>query len=394
MRQRARRVLAISCLTFLGFGVITGSWGVLLPDLAAKSASDLASAGFIFTALFFGALVSETMVGLLTDRFGHGIIITGGLLLLGAGIAGVAASRTLALTLACEAVTGLGVGAIEVGVQTLVAAAFAARSVAALNLLNVFFGAGAFLGPVLAGLVERRWQNTLPLLWATSAFFVAQVPFFASLALDRPTSAAPRRHSPDRAVLRMRLLWPLGALLLLYVGLETGIGGWTATYVARTAHVGMSTAALVAASFWLALTMGRVLAVMVARKLTAPTLVAASLVGAVAGGVLLVMSAGRLGLTIAAVIVLGTSFGPIFPTVLAMVAHLAAEHAGKATGVVVALGSVGGSLLPPAQGLLLVDHGLVASALLVLGAALAMLGLFVSTRVPAGNALAGWASTR
>lgn len=380
-RQSAQRALAVSCSIFLAFGMLNGAWGATLPDLASNAASGLAATGLVFTALFLGGLASEATAGLLTDRFGQRPVIAGGLALVSAGALGVSTSHALALTLLCAAVAGLGVGAIEVGVQVLVATVFAERSVRALNFLNIFFGAGAVIGPFLAGIIARRWHTTLPVLWIVAALFLAQLLLVITLPLPARPRAAEQRLAPGRAIYRSPALWTLGALLLVYVGVETGIGGWTVSYVMRTNAVAVSTAALVASSFWLALTGGRILAVYLAKHLTSYGLVGLSLCGAALGGLLLVVSLGHFGFTVAAVVLLGFSFGPIFPTALAITTGLFRDHTGQATSVVVALGSVGGSLLPPLQGLLLVRTGARASAVFVLAETLAMLALFVGVRM-------------
>jgi fucose permease len=101
----------------------------------------------------------------------------------------------------------------------------------------------------------------------------------------------------------------------------------------------------------------------------------AALAGALVGGVLLAASTGGMQLTIAAVLLLGFCFGPIFPTALALATAAFPRTPGMAASVVVAMGSVGGMMLPWFQGALLEHTGPAASVLLVAAGTLAMLGL-------------------
>jgi MFS transporter, FHS family, L-fucose permease len=135
-----------------------------------------------------------------------------------------------------------------------------------------------------------------------------------------------------------------------------------------------ASAALVASGFWFALTLGRVLGTMLGLRFTPPTLLTVSLLGVVGGAALLRFGVGDLGRSVAGVLLLGLSCGPVFPTVLAVVAS-GAHANGTAASLVLALGNCGGLIIPALIGLLLSQYGPVAAARLVLGAALTMLAL-------------------
>jgi MFS transporter, FHS family, L-fucose permease len=389
----ARGTMVASCMSFFALGMITAALGPALPDLAANASSNLATLGAIFTALFLGGFIAQLLAGPLNDRLGQRPVLLAGIGLLAAGTGGVAMSHALPLTLACALVAGLGHGAVDVSTNVLIAKVFAARSTSALNLLNVFFGVGAFAGPLIAGLTLRIWGTALPALWLGTGLTLIQVPFVRRLA------GAPRlvQHDDPAApgLLRSPLLWVFGSLLLLYVGTEMGIGGWTTTYMERTTSIGAAAAALVTASFWLALTGGRVAGTLIGVRAAAGGLLRLSLAGALAGAVLLALSPGHTALTVLAVILIGFCFGPIFPTTLALVTATFQRTPGTAASIVVAMGSLGGMLLPWLQGALLESRGPVASVVLVAAAALAMLaldhgrGLIASRQLPRTQRVSG-----
>lgn len=376
---QARGTMAASCLSFFALGLITGAIGPTLPDLAANTSSSLAAVGGVFTALFLGALLMQTVAGPLNDRIGQRPVLFVGLALLAVGTLGILTSHSLALMLGCAVVAGLGHGAVDVSTNVLVAEVFADRSAAALNLLNVFFGVGAVAGPAIAGLSLRIWGTALPALGLGTALLLLQAPLVPLLAIP-PRHAHAEAHERGAAVYRSPLLWMLGALILLYVGLETGIGGWTPTYLERTTPLDAATAALVTSGFWLALTGGRMIAVLLGARLSAYTLLLISLGGAVVGGALLAFSTGDALLSATAVLLIGLCFGPIFPTALAITTANFPRAPGAAASVVVALGSIGGMLIPWSQGVLLERSGPSASALFIAAGLLAMLALHFGRR--------------
>lgn len=390
-----RGTMVASCLNFVALGGITATIGPALPDLAANTGSGLAAVGGVITALFVGSLFSLLIAGPLNDRIGQRPVLLVGVALLALGTFGIAASHWLPLMLLCALVAGLGHGAIDVSTNVLVAEVFAARSAAALNLLNVFFGLGAVAGPALASLTLLVWGSALPALWAAAGLMLLLAPLIPWLA-DVPRAAAvagAARRTTHASPLRSPLLWALGVLVLIYVGIESGVSGWTTIYLTRTTALDVATAALVTSGFWLALTGGRLVGAIIGARMTPNTLLLIMLVGGLAGGVLLAASTGHTSLTIAAVLLLGFCLGPIFPTALAITTASFRQAPGTAASVVVALGSLGGSLLPWLQGVLLERVSPAASVLLVAAGTLAMLGLqvgrgVVGQRVAVGAAAA------
>ena len=84
-----------------------------------------------------------------------------------------------------------------------------------------------------------------------------------------------------------------------------------------------------------------------------------------AGGLILSFSTGNLALSSLALALLGVSFGPVFPTTLAIASGLFPQTPGAATSLIVALGNVGGLVLPWMLVFVLENQGPRPSALLI-----------------------------
>jgi fucose permease len=367
--------MILACLCFLSLGIAISAIGPALPELAARTGSSLEALGGVFSAIFLGALVAQLAAGPLSDRLDQRLVLLAGMALFALGTAGYLLSRSLPLTLACAALAGLGQGALVIGNNLLVARVFADRSTAALNLLNVFFGIGDVVGPALAGLALRGWGSAIPALWLGAALIMLPAGLLPRLGRLAPAPARAERSRHGPPIYRAPLLWALGLLVLVYVGTEISMSGWTATYIQRTTTFDAAAGALVTAGFWLAITVGRVLGALLGARMAPNRLLLICLIGALFGGALLALSVGRPLATIAAVLLLGLSFGPIYPTALALTADGFPDRPGTAVSLVSALGSLGGMLLPWLQGNLLVRGGPLAGALLVAAATLAMLAL-------------------
>lgn len=386
-----RGVLIAVCIILFTIGVALASLGPILPDLQTRTGASLGALGAIFTAWFAGSLVTQVAIGVIGERLGWRRLLTLELGVMAVGVLGVTLSPSLPIALLWGVIAGMGQGGADVSASVLAAEVFATRSVAALNFVNVFFGLGAISGPALVSLALHLWHTGLPVLWLAALLGLAVIPWcLRAPALSRPIAHAEHRH--ERAqVLRAPLLWALGSFFLIYVGAETAVGGWTTEYLQRTTPLSLEVAALATSGFWLSLTVARLVMVALERRLagraardpaTAQALgwgavlyLLIALVGATLGGALLVAGRGHAAFSIGAVLLLGLSFGPLYPTALAVTTGAFATASSRAAGVVVALGSIGGALLPWLQGLLLTRTGPGASAVFVALMCLAMLGI-------------------
>ncbi len=377
-KQNKHQILAIACIIFFALGLITAALGPILPELSQQTGASLAEVGAIFTAIFLGALLAQVVSGPLGDRYGQRIVLLGGLLLMGAGTLAFTLGPSLVLVLAMAFLAGFGHGAIDLGGNVLIARVFEARSVSALNLLNLFFGAGAFAGPALVSVSWKILGGGMPVLWmAAGLMFLLALPLLRMAPALKTQPIVKQTAAQTSSLYRSPLLWMLGVLLLLYVGTENGIGGWTTTYMDRTTPIGISNAALVTSGFWLALTGGRLVSVIAGRWLRSFTLLVTSLAGAAVGGLLMALSTGSTIPSIAAIVLIGFGFGSIYPTTIAITTEKFPNAPGKAASVAAAMGSVGGMLLPWQQGVLLDRVGVNASAWFVALGTLAMLALAV-----------------
>jgi fucose permease len=287
---------------------------------------------------------------------------------------------------------GLGNGIAIVVTSVLVAQVYAERSVSALSVLNIFFGLGAVSGPALVSLGLQSFGTSFGALVVVCAGSLLCAPFIliTKPVRDRSHLSANRQGKPHgepaastehASVYASPGLWALGLLLLLYVGIEVGTGNWTAAYVSRSTGLRLEHAALVASGFYFALTGGRIAAAALGLRVSAERLLLLAYPGAIMGAALMALAQGNVPLTVVAVLLLGFCIAPTYPAVVAR-ATAAFRHApGRATSIVAAMGSLGGSVLPWLQGVILAQAGPAVTTFYTLAIAFAMLGVLLVVRV-------------
>jgi MFS transporter, FHS family, glucose/mannose:H+ symporter len=352
-------------------GLLLSLYGPAIPELRAAYGVGGGASALVLSAHFAGAMTGIAWWGA-ARRPAPRTWLLGATALLVAGAAGIAFAPTWPVVLAAAFALGVGFGVVVVEINVLIAEGFGERAAAMLNLLGATFGAGAVLGPLA---VAATGGYRVPFCGGALVAVLA-------LALTRDLPTTPRRPAPGRERPGPGLVGGFVALCALYVGVESGVGGWAATSL-RAGGADAAAAASWTAGYWAALTAGRLLAIPLALRLAPPVL---------AGGALLVAAAG-LGLAHlpalapAAYVLTGLALGPVFPTALAWLA-LAAPGARGSTAMVFAAAQLGGILLPAVIGRLVdaaspavIPSAVLAAAIACLAATL-LLGRSAAAPVP------------
>jgi MFS transporter, FHS family, glucose/mannose:H+ symporter len=314
-------------------GFLLSLYGPAIPELRAAYGVGGGGSALMLSAHFAGAMTGIAWWGLERRLAPRTWLVVAAVLLV-AGAVGIAFAPAWPVVLAAAFGLGVGFGVVVVEINVLFAEGFGERATAMLNLLGACFGAGAIAGPLVVA--------------ATGGY---RAPFCAgaslavmSLALTRDLPRTPRPPAPGWEWPPLGLVGGFVALCALYVGVESAIGGWETTSL-RAGGAGQAAAASWSAGYWAAITTGRLLAIPLALRVSAPVLAAGSLLLAAVGlGLAHVPALAPVAYTLT-----GLALGPVFPTALAWLAQ-AAPGARGATAMVFAAAQVGGVVLPVAIG--------------------------------------------
>src|SRR5262245_410856 len=149
-------------LTFLGFvsiGLPDGLTGVAWPSMRGYFGLPIDALGGLLMSYTVGYLVSSFGSGRTLARIGVGALLALSCLATGLSLFGYASASRWWMVVAFGALSGLGAGAIDAGLNTYAAMNFSARMV---NWLHAFYGVGALSGPLL---MTHTLRSELPWQW-------------------------------------------------------------------------------------------------------------------------------------------------------------------------------------------------------------------------------------
>ncbi|MCU0496337.1 MAG: MFS transporter [Anaerolineae bacterium] len=377
--SQSRIILAVGCLVFLALGLVTGSIGTILGEVSVNTLTPLEAIGALYTALFLGTITSQIASGYIHDRLGARFLLLGGLMLNVAGVSGYTTSQSFYLMLFFGFLSGLGFGALLMSIQMMISVTFPDLRVRYLSLINTFFGIGAIIGPLIGSQTIVLYQTARPPLWLGALVMFAVIPI--TWFLITPQRPQLNTVQTDQTISMQSLffspwVWIFGLLFLLYIGIENGVGGWTSEYLELTLRLSEANAAQVISAFWATFTIGRALNTAVSARLSPPVILFACFIGALCATLLLGASQGNQTLTFGAILLMGLSFGPIYPTTFGYLTLLFPKSAAKAASIATGIGSLGGATLTAQQGTVLVNLGPASNNLYLIAIAISMLVIF------------------
>jgi len=299
----------------------------------------------------------------MVDRYGYKGMLLFAIVLIIAGLEGIALAPSMPILRIAIALIGFGGGIVNGGTNALVADISTEGKGAGLNLLGVFFGIGAVGVPfILATLGARYDSSTLVaavgVLVLVPFLFIASNPFPAPKHPQGFPIAAAGKLTQDPLLLLM------GFMLFLESGMEIMVGGWTSTFVNEVLAVTPRTALIVLSLYWLGMMLARLALGTFLRKVQSIRVLYVCITIGVLASVIL-LTTGNLIIACFGVFFLGVGFAAAFPTILGFVGDRYAELSGTAFSLVIAMALCGGMLLPWLAGVVGGSYGMRASFVIV-----------------------------
>jgi len=358
----ARAVTVAGFAVFLLLGIVIASYGPSIPHISERFNVSVSVAGLIVTANFLGEVVGLLALGLTHARWSLGGRLAVGASLFGIGLLLAALAPTWPLLLLAVFILGIGAGGLVVLVNLFYATRYGRRSPAMVGLVNTSYGIGTFLGPALVALTRGY-----SIVFAVVGIGVLACLAFLRRAVDESVSADAVPPALNSRTLGLVIAFAL--MLLVYEGLEAGIGTWEATDLLSLGSSSQFAAAATSV-FWGAFTLGRVITAPLAvrwppQRILVPALIASAL--------LMLGIRAQLYPPLMFALV-GLCAAPIFPVVVSWMTRVI-PHATTLVTYAILGAVIGSALMPAALGGLIGLAGAGDLPLGVAACALASLGM-------------------
>ncbi|MHB1088782.1 MAG: MFS transporter [Acidimicrobiales bacterium] len=300
--------LASTTGAFILIGATSSAFGPLLLTFAQHFHLSLANAGAILSVYFIGGVLGIPPAWWAMRKISGRSLLSTAMMIIAVGALATSLMPQWSLFLAGVFVIGLGFGALDIGLNSLLSRTALAGRAFRLSVANAGFGVGAVLCPVAIILVG-------PAHFAVLFAGIAAVALVLSLltrGIIAPAirDAAPHERAHAKNPRRRSILTTFAGALILYVAVESSSAGWIAAQL-HSEGFSKLVGSLVTAGFWSGLAIGRFLGGPLHRRFSHQKLI---LVGLTLAALLCLVAISRtlapiayplLGLVIASVFAMG-----------------------------------------------------------------------------------------
>ena len=303
---------------------------------------DLTSAGSYFLFLNLGALLSIPLAGRVLRAKGVAFLMT-----LGAGI-GCLAFLLLAqaspparpmFRFAGVFVLGAATGLLNAGLFHGISPLYRQNRAATVNLAGALLGAGSLVCTLLISGTCSAY--TVPSILV----FLAVIPGLFAGVFYKCELPVPAAEQPLLGEFRTPAAVLFTLLLFFQFANEWSVAGWLPLFLIRRLGISPSGALLMLACFWFALTLGRLVAQALLRRVGHGKLLMVSTAAALVGFVVLNFTNNRFGATVG-ILSIGSGFAAIYPLVVEKIGHrFPRYHPGLYNGIF-SFATTGGLLAP------------------------------------------------
>lgn len=357
------RPVVVLYATFVLTGIVNTLLGPVLPVLVSWWALDDGRAGLLFAAQFVGAMVGSVLSSIGMTRAGFRPTLVAGVAMMAVGV-GVLGFGHYAIGAVAIFVSGIGLGLTIPTTNLYVAEAYPAARASAVSLLNLAWGVGAVGSPGVVAVFQRTNSVRLFLFGVAAALVMMAGALVRISEPDRGPEAAGATTRPDALARPSRAAWAFGALLFLYVGTETSVGGWVALFAGRLDLIPATLSVATPSLFWAALLTGRAAVPIVLRRIPEARVLGASLLLATAGVAALAASRSG-GMLAVSIVMAGLGLSTVFPLTFAQFTRDLGRDAARSAGSVFVFAGLGGAVLPPLVGFVSTSSGSLSAGLLV-----------------------------
>src|SRR6266487_4018351 len=355
-----RTQIGLAFFAFILIGSNDGAIGVLIPSIQAHYSVNKATVGLLFLSATLGYLLAAFNSGLLVEKLGNRRFLVLGVTSFLLGVIALSLMLPFMIILIMMLPLGFGIAIIDAGLNTYIASR--PRNAALLNYLHAFYGTGALLGPVIASaILSIRWGwNSIYLVWIgmSLVLLIGFKLIFKPQNISQPEEVTKTKSNVLVSALKLPTVWVAALFLLIYVGAEVSLGSWSYSFLTEERHASILLAGWMVSGYWLGLTLGRLALARVTLRVGSARVIQGCLVGVVIG-VLLVWLVPIYPVSATGLVLIGFSFGPIYPTTIALISNkVSARILPSAIGFMVSLGSIGAAICPWFAGMLAEHIGL------------------------------------
>lgn len=356
--------LASYALYLLG-GLVITAVGSVLPQLLTHYHVSYTVGGQLVLLGSLGFLIGVPLSSFLLGRFSEMNLLTISALMIALSQIGMLLLPPFEWIIAFNFLNGIGVAALEVVVATLMMEVFIGRRAIVMSYLEVSFGLGALLMPLVASLLisQNSWRFSFFITSVLALLMVVVckiIPFKKETVSTSESDASDASSEPAPVLTknqRWKILTLFSVMIFMYAGVESSMNNFLSSIFITYLDVIPSQATLSISVFWVAMLIGRVATGWIIRIVTYERYLFGSIGGTIVSLVLFIL----LKEAVAGYILLGflgLAMSGIYSITMVYANHTFTGSARIVTSLITGFSGLGGAIFPALIGFTMDTSGI------------------------------------
>ncbi|WP_068775572.1 sugar MFS transporter [Paenibacillus sp. FJAT-26967] len=379
-----KRFAQASYVMYFLAGLVITTIGSVLPQILTHYGVSYTMGGQLVFWGAIGFLIGVPVSSFLLSRFSEKRILALACVVIALAQVGMWSLPPFPALVVLNFLNSLGAASVEIVVATLMMEVFVGRRAVVMSYLEVSFGLGALIMPLLSSLLisAGEWRFVF-LLTGVTALLMAVVWSVIAYSLSDVDHAAPQDAAnvapPENMTPRIKvlLLTLFGFMIFVYCGIEGTMNNFLSSIFITYLEAVPAYASLSIGIFWAAMVLGRLVTGWIIRKVTYSKFLFVSLSGS-----FVVLAAFILLRNIwagyALIVLLGLFLSGVYSITMVYANHTFPGMARLVTSLITGLAGLGGAVLPALIGYVMDDWGTLSALWMTSGFAVVyLLGLVI-----------------
>ncbi|WP_339996115.1 MFS transporter [Priestia aryabhattai] len=356
--------LASYALYLLG-GLVITAVGSVLPQLLTHYHVSYTVGGQLVLLGSLGFLIGVPLSSFLLGRFSEMNLLTIAALMIALSQIGMLLLPPFEWIIAFNFLNGIGVAALEVVVATLMMEVFIGRRAIVMSYLEVSFGLGALLMPLVASLLisQNSWRFSFFITSVLALLMVVVckiIPFKQETVSTSESDASDASSEPAPVLTknqRWKILTLFSVMIFMYAGVESSMNNFLSSIFITYLDVIPSQATLSISVFWVAMLIGRVATGWIIRIVTYERYLFGSIGGTIVSlGLFIVLKEAVAGYILLGF--LGLAMSGIYSITMVYANHTFTGSARIVTSLITGFSGLGGAIFPALIGFTMDTSGI------------------------------------
>jgi len=313
--------------------IVDNTKGIFIPTFKETFNANNTSMGVMLSVCSLGYIIFTYIGGVLCEKLGQRNVILLGLSTIIVSTLLIASSNTYIVLLLGMFFMNMGIAFGSIAINTLIPALFVAMQAIMMNVAHCSYGFGSTLGQFTIGRLLDAGVGWRSVFYGISVIFIIVLIIFFTIKIPRIAKVHEENEGKFNisSVFKEKYIYIYALALGTYVFAEMGMSNWIVNFLMESYSFTSSKGATFLSTFFLLLTIGRLLGGFVAEKFGyLQSVILSMAVAIILLLIALVIGNGALIL----ICVTGLFFAIIYPTVVTTISKVFKENTAYVTGVI------------------------------------------------------------